>query len=75
MENNLKTLENSPSFVDNPEYIETNEKLDEIYQEKTNGIRNRNKWNWYERGEKSSNFFLNLAKSCGSKSNSKYLNR
>ena len=63
MENNLKTLENSPSFVDNPEYIETNEKLDEIYQEKTNGIRNRNKWNWYERGEKSSKFFLNLAKS------------
>ena len=44
-------------------------------KKKTNGIRNRNKWNWYERGQKSSNFFLNLAKSCGSKSNSKYLNR
>ena len=34
LENKLKTLENSPSFVNNPEYIETNEKLDKIYQEK-----------------------------------------
>ena len=63
MENKLKTLENSPSFVNNPEYIETNEKLDKIYQEKTNGIRIRSKCNWYEHGEKSSKFFLNLEKS------------
>ena len=27
MENKLKTLEKSPSFVNNPEYIETNENL------------------------------------------------
>ena len=63
MENELKTLENSPSFVDNPEYIETNEKLDKIYQEKANGIRIRSKCNWYKHGEKSSKFFLNLEKS------------
>ena len=63
LENKLKTLENSPSFVNNPEYIETNEKLDKIYQEKTNGIRIKSKCNWYEHGEKSSNFFLNLEKS------------
>ena len=34
LENKLKTLETSPSFVDNPEYTKTNEKLDKIYQEK-----------------------------------------
>ena len=63
LENKLKTLENSPSFVDNPECIETNEKLDKIYQEKTNGIRIRSKCNWYKHGEKSSKLFLNLEKS------------
>ena len=63
MENKLKTLENSPNFVNNPEYIETYEKLDKIYQEKANGIRIRSKCNWYGHGEKSSKFFLNLEKS------------
>ena len=59
----LKTLENSPSLVNNPEYIETNEKLHKIYQEKANATRIRSKCNWYEHGEKSTNFFLNLEKS------------
>ena len=63
LENKLKTLENSPSFVDNPEYLKTNEKLGTIHQEKANGIRIRSKCNWYEQGEKSSKFFLNLEKS------------
>ena len=63
MENKLKTLENNPTFLINPEYIETNEKLDKIYQEKGNGIRIRSKCNWYKHGEKSSKFFLNLVKS------------
>ena len=63
LENKLKALQNSPSFVNNPEYIETNEKLDKIYQEKANGNRIRSKCNWYEHGEKSSKFFLNLEKS------------
>ena len=63
MENKLKTLEISPNFVNNPEYIETYEKLDKIYQEKTNGIRIRSKCNWYEHREKSSKLFLNLEKS------------
>ena len=62
VENKLKTLENSPSFVVNPEYIETNEELDKIFQEKTNGIRIRSKCNWYRYREKSSKF---LEKSCG----------
>ena len=64
LENKLNFLENSPNFGNNPEYIETYEKLDKIYQEKTNGIRNRSKCNWFEHGEKSSKFFLNLEKSC-----------
>ena len=63
LENKLKTFETRPDFVDNPEYIKTNEKLDKIYHEKTNGIRIRSKCNWYDYGEKSSNFFLNLEKS------------
>ena len=32
-ENKLKTLETSTNFVDNPEYTETNEKLDKIYNQ------------------------------------------
>ena len=34
LKNELKTLETRPDFIDNPEYTETNEKLDKIYQEK-----------------------------------------
>ena len=63
MESKLKTLESRPKFIDNPEYIETNEKFDKIYQEKANGIRIRSQCNWYEHGEKSSKNFLNLEKS------------
>ena len=59
-----KTLENSTNFIDNPEYLETNEKLDKIYPEKTNGIKIRNKCNGYEHTEISSKLFLNLEKSC-----------
>ena len=39
LENKLKTLETRLNFVDNPEYIETNEKLDKIYQKKTSGLK------------------------------------
>ena len=62
MDNKLKSLGDSPSFVISPEYIETNEKLDKVYQGTTNGIRIRSKCNWYKHGEKTSNFFLNLEK-------------
>ena len=31
LENQLKTLETRPNFVDNPKYAEINEKLDKIY--------------------------------------------
>ena len=63
LENKSKTLETRPNFVDNSDYTETNGKLDKIFQEKTDCIRIRSKCNWYEHGEKSSKFFLNLEKS------------
>ena len=63
LENTLKTLETTPDFIDNPEYTETNEKLDKIYQTKINGIRIWSKCNWYEHGEKSSKFCPSLEKS------------
>ena len=48
LENKFKNLETSTNFVDNPEYTETNGKLDKIYQEETNGIIIRSKCDWYE---------------------------
>ena len=62
-ENELKTFETSTNFVDNPEFTEINKKLDKIYQEKTNGIRIKSKCAWYEHGEKTLKFFINLEKS------------
>ena len=64
LENKLKTLESSNDFADNPECTQSNEKLNRIYQEKTNSIRIGSKCDWYKHTEKSSNFFLNLEKSC-----------
>ena len=37
--------------------------IDKIYEQKINGMRIRSKFDWYEYGEKSSNFFLILEKS------------
>ena len=39
-----------------------NVNLQNIYTKKVNGIRIRSKCNWYEDGEKSTKFFLNLEK-------------
>ena len=63
LENKLKTLETSTNFADNPEYTETNEKLDKIYLEKTNGIRIRSNVIGTSREKNVQNFFLNLEKS------------
>ena len=38
------------------------DKLNEIYSDISNVIKIRSKCNWYEYGEKSSKFFLNLEK-------------
>ena len=48
--------------MDNSEYVSCKGKLDQFYKGKANGIRIRSKCNWYEYGEKSTKFFLNLEK-------------
>ena len=45
------------------EYNDCKTQLEQIYKMKTNGIKIRSKCEWYEHGEKSSKFFLNLQKS------------
>ena len=62
LENKLKKLENNTNYNENLEYIDCRNKLDKIYEQKINGIRIRSKCDWYEHGEKSSKFFLNLEK-------------
>ena len=44
------------------QYLDCKDKLENIYKKKANGIRIRSKCSWYESGEKSSKFFLNLEK-------------
>ena len=59
----LKKLEkNLINFLTNEYYLECKQKLQNIYAKKVNGIRIRSKCNWYENGEKSTKFFLNLEK-------------
>ena len=62
LENKLKKLENNTNYIENLEYIDCRNKLDKIYEQKIYGIRIRSKCDWYEHGEKSSKFFLNLEK-------------
>ena len=62
MEEKLKTLETSPNIVGNPEYTETNERLNKIYQEKKMVLELEVKVIGTNT-EKSSNFFLTLEKS------------
>ena len=51
------------NYIENSEYIDCRNKLDEIYEQKINGIRIRSKCYWYEYGEKFSKLFINLEKS------------
>ena len=63
LEKELKKLEkNLTNFQKNECYLECKQKLQNIYNKKVNGIRIRSKCNWYENGEKSTKFFLNLEK-------------
>ena len=43
-------------------YHNIKDKIEEIYERKAEGARIRSKCLWYEEGENSSNFFLNLEK-------------
>ena len=63
LEKELNRLEkNLTNFQTNQYYLECKQKLQNIYTKKANGIRIRSKCNWYENGEKSTKFFLNLEK-------------
>ena len=61
LEKKLKTLESNMN--NHQEYNDCKTQLEQIYKIKVNGIKIRSKCEWYEHGEKSSKFFLNLEKS------------
>ena len=65
LENKLKKLEANANFQFGDNYLECKNNLEQIYQEKANGIKIRSKCDWYEFGEKSSKFFLNLQEQHG----------
>ena len=63
LENKLNNLENVLYNYDNLEsYHNAKDKIEEIYEINSEGARIRSKCLWYEEGEKSSKFFLNLEK-------------
>ena len=69
LEETLKYMEeNTKDFQTNSQYLECQSKLNLIYEKNVNGIKVRSKCNWYESGEKSSRFFLNLEKHHASQS-------
>ena len=63
LENELKILEDNLNQSENlNRYNDAKFQLDNIYNKIAEGIKVRSKCNWYEFGEKSSKFFLNLEK-------------
>ena len=63
LENKLKTMgSNLNSNIMLEEYNKCKNKLGEIYYNITEGVKVRTEISWYEKGEKSSNLFLNLEK-------------
>ena len=62
LKNKSKELEqNSDSFFDR-NYLDYKNKLEQVYEEKANGVKIKSKYEWYEFEEKSSKFFFNLEK-------------
>ena len=63
LENKMKTFEeNLTNNESNEDYLKCKCDLNYIYDQKLEGIKIRSKCNWYDYGEKSSMFFLNLKK-------------
>ena len=57
----LKILEKSlPGDKNIKEYHQYKADLDEIYNNITEGVKNRSKCQWYEESKKSTKYFLNL---------------
>ena len=61
MESKLDSLKNL-NISEKLQNIKVHEDLEKIYDEIATGIRIRSKCNWYELGEKSNKYFLNLEK-------------
>ena len=62
LETKLKHFENLKSYADKIDYQVCKQQLDAFYEKIAKGIKISSKWNWYEHGEKSTKFFLNLEK-------------
>lgn len=63
-ENNIKAYESNPidSSITQDQYDNSKAWLDNWYEEYTKGVILRSKSDWYEMGEKSTKYFLNLEK-------------
>ena len=66
LESELKKLENNLKSCENlRKYKSLKNDLELIYNHIAEGVRLRSKCDWYEQGEKSTKFFLNLEKQRG----------
>ena len=57
-----RLYENNPNDLNRSRLNEIKEKLELLYEEKTNGIIVRARARWHEHGERSTKYFLNLEK-------------
>ena len=63
IENKLQLLEDNHSYIENRNaYDNSKDQLNEILENIAEGVRIRSRCQWYEEGEKSNKFFLNLEK-------------
>ena len=62
LENKLKELEQNPDCIFDRKYLDYKNKLEQIQEGKANNVKIRSKCEWYEFGEKSPKFFLDLEK-------------
>ena len=58
LEKTFKTLKANANFHFGDHYLECKNNLEQIHQEKANGINKRNKYDWYKFGDKFSYIFL-----------------
>ena len=73
LENQIKELEGKLDEENLSKYNSVKNELDKIYDHIAEGTRIRSKCDWYEHGENSINFFLNLEKQRGSQNTIKKL--
>ena len=62
LESKLDSLKSLNISEESSQYKKVHEDLEKVYDEIATGIRIRSKCNWYELGEKSNKYFLNLEK-------------